>query len=118
VTNESRRLSMGELGAPGRQRHRTVEEWRTLVAAWRANGKSSFAWCEEQGISRESLRRWKKRLGRSTAEPSLVQIPRMPFSPGVRVKLTREGELEFSGAITEEFIRLLLGVMREPERVR
>jgi len=100
-----------------RQRHRSVEEWRALVAAWRASGKSSFVWCKEQGISRESLRRWKKRLGRSTAEPSLIQIPRVPVSRGIRVRITREGEVEFSGAVTEEFIRLLLGVMREPVRV-
>jgi len=108
---------MGDLGTTGKQRHRSVEEWRTLVAAWRASGKSSFVWCKEQGISRESLRRWKKRLGRSTAEPSLVQIPRMAATPEVRVRITREGEVEFTGAVSAEFIRMLLDVVREPVRV-
>jgi hypothetical protein len=101
----------------GRQRHRSVEEWRTLVAAWRASGKTSFVWCKEQGISRESLRRWKKRLGRSTAEPSMVQIPHAAATTAVRIRITPEGEVEFSGAVTEEFIRMLLGVMRESVRV-
>jgi len=33
------------------------------------------------------------------------------------VRITREGEVEFSGAVSEEFIRMLLGVVREPVRV-
>jgi len=108
---------MGHRETTGKQRHRSVEEWRTLVAAWRASGKTSFAWCAEQGISRESLRRWKKRLGRSTAKPSLVQISLAPVLRGISVRITSEGEVEFSGTVTEEFIRMLLGVMREPVRV-
>jgi hypothetical protein len=46
-----------------------------------------------------------------------VPILRTSVATGVRVRINRGGEVEFSGAITEEFIRMLLSVMREPVRV-
>jgi hypothetical protein len=45
-----------------KQRHRSAEEWRRLVSAWRVSAKTRRVWCREQGLSVESLRRWTKRF--------------------------------------------------------
>ena len=42
----------------GKQRHRREEEWRQLIAAWKASGKSRQAWCAEHAVSYDSMRRW------------------------------------------------------------
>lgn len=105
-----------------RQVRRTERQWRELVAAWKASGKSKQAWCGEHGVSYESLRRWKKRLRQSDGNPPLVQLLRepivLPAETPLRIRVTREGELEITGAISEEIIRSLLRFMREPARVR
>jgi hypothetical protein len=118
MNTEPKESSMTNRGTMPRQRHRSADEWRTLVSAWRASGKSSPVWCAEQGISRESLRRWKKRIGQSTCQSGMVELPRAALAIGLRVKLTRHGELEFSGGLTVELIRVLVGALREPGRVR
>jgi hypothetical protein len=118
VINESRRTPMSELVTTVRQRHRSAEEWWTLVEGWRASGKSSSAWCDEQGIGRESLRRWKKRLGARPKEAALVQVPLSAMARGVRLRITREGEVEFVGVLTAELIGLVVEALRERARVR
>ena len=37
-------------------------DWKRLVLEWRASGKSSKAWCEENKIPNNTLSGWKKRL--------------------------------------------------------
>jgi hypothetical protein len=105
-----------------KQVRRTETQWRELIAAWKASGKTKQTWCRENGVSFESLRRWKKRLGQSDGNPPLVQLLRkpivLPAETPLRIRVTREGELEITGAISEEIIRSLLRFMREPSRVR
>ena len=57
-----------------KQRHRSAAEWRRLVSAWKASGKTRRDWCKEQGLSTESLRRWTKRLRGTESKVSLVEI--------------------------------------------
>lgn len=44
-------------------------EWARRVAAWRASGRTSTQFAEEQGFSRGSLRYWSSRLGRIAKAP-------------------------------------------------
>lgn len=105
-----------------KQIHRSAEQWRDLVAAWRASGKNRRAWSLEQGVSCKRLRRWTKRLRRSVQNAPLVQLSREPSPAAVdetlRVRITREGELELSRAMSEELLRSLPRAMREAAGVR
>jgi transposase-like protein len=113
---------MGQVGMKARQRHRSAEEWRELVNAWKNSGKTREQWCREQGVGRESLRRWTKRLRHSVADAPLVEVSRRPSvaasSPSMRVKITREGEVELLGVFTQEMLAILLRAVRESCGVR
>jgi hypothetical protein len=58
----------------GKQRHRREEEWRELIAAWKASGKTRRRWCEEHGVGHESMRRWCKRLRGTSADTRFVEV--------------------------------------------
>ena len=97
--------------------HRSAEQWRELIAAWKSSGKAAKAWCQEQGIAYESLRRWKKRLGKPSADVSFAEVQlhgRTIESPvSSRVKVNRDGEIELYGNVSEELLRAVVHVMRE-----
>ena len=63
------------------QKHRSASEWRVLVDGWRSSGKTRDVWCREQGIGRESLRRWSKRLRATDNDRVLIEL-RRDASPG------------------------------------
>lgn len=102
-------------------RHRSAEEWRELISAWKASGKSRRRWCQEQGLSLESLRRWAKRL-RGCEAPSPVVELRHAVQPskyigGTRLRVNRDGVIELRGAVSEELLRLVLRVVSEAPHV-
>jgi len=103
------------------RRRRSEEEWRELISAWRASGKSCRAWSKEQGLSFESLRRWAKRLGGSEDISSVVELRReVPTSKSVDdayLKVKQDGEVELWGVVSEELLRLVLRVVRETPHV-
>lgn len=47
-----------------RRARRTRDEWRQLVAEWRASGLTAAAFTAERGLSVHSLLGWSSRLGR------------------------------------------------------
>jgi hypothetical protein len=104
-----------------KQRHRSAEEWRRLVSAWKASGKTRRVWCAEQGLSIESLRRWTKRFRSPEGKVPLVEI-RHRSDPGEAtvercIRITREGDVELSGHVNEDLLRSVLRVIRELARV-
>jgi hypothetical protein len=103
------------------QRHRSAEEWRRLVSAWKASGKTRRDWCKEQGLSTESLRRWTKRLRGTENKVSLVEIDhRGNHGAAIGqtfIRITRDGDVELSGSYEEGILRSVLRVMRETARV-
>lgn len=52
-------------------KQRTDEERRAVVAAWQASGETAEIFCKQQGISYESLKRWRYRPGVSAVESFL-----------------------------------------------
>ncbi len=104
-----------------KQRHRSAEEWRRLVSAWKVSGKTRRVWCREQGLSVESLRRWTKRFHGSKSTVSLVEISHQNESSSATVsaciRITRDGDIELSGHFGEELLRTVLRVVREPAHV-
>lgn len=104
-----------------KQRHRSAEEWRRLVSAWKASGKTRRVWCQEQGLSVESLRRWTKRSHGTNSTVSLVEISHQTESTSATapacIRITRDGDIELAGHIGEELLRTVLRVVREYARV-
>ncbi len=108
---------MGTKNSERAQRHRSADEWRQLVSAWKASGKTRRDWCTGQGLSTESLRRWTKRLSGTESKVSLVEIDhRGTHSEAIGetfIRITRDGDIELSGHIGEELLRTVLRVVRE-----
>lgn len=108
---------MAEVPAKVKQRHRSEAEWRELVAAWRASGQTRDAWCREQGVGFESLRRWIKRIGGTNSDAPVVELTRALRAPSaigtVRLRITPRGEVELLGEFSEELLRGVLCVIRE-----
>ena len=99
------------------QKHRSASEWRVLVEGWRASGKTRDEWCREQGVGRESLRRWSKRLRRTDAEPGLVELRRETIGPqksiAAHVRILSNGDIELIGEFSDEVLRRVLSIVRE-----
>jgi len=104
------------------QRHRSALEWAELLAAWRASGKTQAVWCQQQGLSKESLRRWIKRLRAQGAEHALVHLRREPVADSVEasswIRVRRNGEVDLLGPFREEVLRGVLRVVSEQADVR
>jgi hypothetical protein len=118
------RFSMDELveGKKVRYRHRSAQEWQQLLSAWRASGKTRETWCHEQGLSKESLRRWGKRLRAGQPDGALVRLARepqpRPVDPPAWLRVLPDGQVEILGPLHEEVLRRVLHVVREQAHVR
>ena len=108
---------MAEVTTKVKQRHRSEAEWRELVAAWRASGQTRDAWCRDQRVGFESLRRWIKRIGGTNPGAPVVELTRtlqVPSAIGtVGLRITPRGEVELLGEFNEELLRSVLRVIRE-----
>jgi hypothetical protein len=102
-------------------RHRSADEWREMVTAWKQSGKTRKVWCYEHGVSQESLRRWTKRLRRMEMNAPLVQIDKRVCaaaqSPLVRLRIVANGDVELVGEFSEEVLRRVLRLARETVHV-
>jgi len=112
---------MDQVPVIAKQRHRSAAEWRDLVSAWKQSGKTAELWCRENGVGRESLRRWSKRLRGTDKNVSFVEIKRSTaVHPKVTTTLLRvlaSGEVELLGEFNDELLRRVLCVVREAARV-
>ena len=112
---------MEEIAVKVKQRHRSAEEWRGLVAAWKQSGKTRELWCREQGVGKESLRRWTKRLRGTDTSPSLVEIKGgvsvVEKYPALHLRIRVNGDVELIGEFSEEILRRVLYVAREAAHV-
>ena len=112
---------MEETAVRAKQRHRSAEEWRTLVAAWKQSGKTREQWCREQGVGKESLRRWTKRLRGRETSAAFVEIkggvPVVDKCPALHLRIRVNGDVELIGEFSEEILRGVLRVAREAAHV-
>jgi hypothetical protein len=111
---------MDSVGTTRKQRHRREEEWRELIAAWKASGTSRRAWCVQHAVSYDSMRRWHKRLRNTVTDAGFVEVQRQPQSlEGITMlRVTRQGEVEIRGKLSEELLRCLLRIVWETGHVR
>jgi hypothetical protein len=100
-----------------KQPRRNAEKWSELIAAWRSSGRTRKAWCQEQGIAYESLRRWVKRLRGSADRLPFVEISKasqaLDTTEQARLRVGKDGDIELYGNVSGELLRRVLRVMRE-----
>ena len=112
---------MEETAVRARQRHRSAEEWRVLVTEWKQSGKTREQWCREQGVGKESLRRWTKRLRGTDGSAALVEIKGgvavVDKSLSLHLLIRFNGDVELIGEFNEEILRGVLRVAREAAHV-
>jgi hypothetical protein len=108
---------MDRVSARTKQRHRSAEEWRRLVSAWKQRGVPREMWCRENGVGKESHRRWTKRLLGTDNDMAFVQIekavPVAAKSAMMRLRILASGEVELIGKFDDELLRRVLRVARE-----
>jgi hypothetical protein len=108
---------MDQVSEKTRQRHRSEDEWRELVSAWKQSGKTRDHWCRENGVGKESLRRWTKRLRGTSADVSMVEIkgvvPVAAKSAPMHLRIFACGDVELLGEFSEDLFRQVLRVARE-----
>jgi hypothetical protein len=88
-----------------------------LVTAWKQNGKARELWCREQGVGKESLRRWTKRLRGTDTSAAFVQIKGGvsvvdTYQP-LHLRIRANGDVGLIGAFSEEILRRVLHVARD-----
>jgi hypothetical protein len=69
------------LNAP--RRRRTLDEARTLAAAWRASGMTKEGWCRERGLLRSSLESCLIRVMQAEAAGRAGFIAVTPYPSGL-----------------------------------
>ena len=56
---------------------RSESEWRAIFKRWEQSGQSRIAYCKQEGISKASFDKWKRRLSKQSDSPpsSFIEIP-------------------------------------------
>jgi len=60
---------------------RSEAEWRDLVTRFAASGLGAREFCKEEGISDESLRRWRIKLGTGRERSAFIPVTRAASPP-------------------------------------
>ena len=92
-----------------------AEYWRRHLEAWRQSDLTQKAYCASQGLSVESLRRWRRRE-KATLAAAKSSLTLVPVSVGkaetvsvVRLRSPRGWEIELPGSS----VPLLVDVLKE-----
>ncbi len=53
---------------------RNASDWQELISRFEKNGQATREFCKKEGISLESLRRWRIKLNSATQESAFVPV--------------------------------------------
>ncbi len=80
-----------------RRKHRTAQQWRTILNAHALSGLSQEVFCQREGVSTGSLTNWRRRLRGETASqtpggalpPPFIELANSirPLDAGVKVRI-------------------------------
>ncbi len=81
-------------------RHRTSEEWSTILTAYSRRIGSQAEFCREHNIAKSSLeynlrKSRQDKSGQSERKPRIVELPPQPQAPPVMVPDLKDTELSF-----------------------
>jgi hypothetical protein len=72
-------------------KHRTTDERRKIVAAWRASGLSAWKYCDKYGVAQASLQRWAAQVGAVADKPPAgfvrLELPTARTTAGLVVEI-------------------------------
>ena len=60
---------------------RSASAWQDLISRFEASDQGAREFCEKEGISQESLRRWRIKLGSDLEQSSFIPVTTEPSSP-------------------------------------
>lgn len=89
-----------------------AEVWRERLAACRASGLSTAAFCRERGLSYAQAMYWQRRLGDEARGlvPIRVEVPDIPTSP-LSVELALAGvSMRVRGVTVADVVALVRGL--------
>jgi hypothetical protein len=102
-----------------KRRHLGSEAWRELFRRHAAGGESASAFCQREGVSAHSFRRWRARLGeevtaastrvvapmkaRATPAAAFVELGALDAAPPVAGRM--ELRLDLGGGVTLHVVR-------------
>ncbi len=106
-------------GRSGARLRWTAREAQRTLGAWRASGLSLAAWCRQEGVGYERVRRWRSRLAsgpRSSQTAALLPVhvlegDRSADVPGFELELPRGLRLHVPSVFDEASLARLLRVV-------
>lgn len=60
---------------------RNASDWQELIARFEKSGQRAREFCAKEGISHESLRRWRIKLDSEREQSAFVPVTTVPSSP-------------------------------------
>ena len=82
---------------------RSESEWRAIFKRWEQSGLSRIAYCTQEGISKASFDKWKRRVSRqSESSPSSfveIPVPSNDRASGALPAIGGEFEMVFPGGV-------------------
>jgi hypothetical protein len=111
-----RRSGASHRGATSRWTERDAQR---ALAAWRASGLSLPAWCRQEGVAYERVRRWRSQLASGPRRPQtaallpvqVLESERVMNVPGFELELPRGLRLHVPSAFDEGSLARLLRVV-------
>ncbi len=103
----------------GREPRWTERDAQQALRAWRASGLSLAAWCRQQGLGYERVRRWRSQLASGRRRPQtpallpvdVIESERPAEVPGFELELPRGWRLHVPSAFDEASLLRLLRVV-------
>jgi len=96
----------------------TKSDAQRALASWRASGLSLSAWCRQEGLGYERVRRWRSQLGGRPAQPPKTAFLPVQVleagpaeAPGFELALPRGLRLHVPSAFDEASLARLLQVV-------
>ena len=92
--------------------------WERHIEKWKASGVSQTQYCRLNEVNIKSFRYWKRRVGRPTCTPALVELPALrsvpvcpsPFSPQLCLVVDRF-RVEIAGGFDPEDLERVVRVL-------
>ncbi len=111
-------------GRSGARRRGVASRWtardaQRALATWRASGLSLPAWCRQEGVAYERVRRWRSQLASGPRRPQTAALlpvhvlegDRSADVPGFELELPRGLRLHVPSAFDETSLARLLRVV-------
>ncbi len=97
----------------------TARDARRALEAWRASGLSLPAWCRQEGVAYERVRRWRSKLASGPRRPQtaallpvqVLETERGMDGPGFELEFPRGLRLHVPSAFDEASLARLLRVV-------